>query len=145
MDIEQIVVGADIGYQMWVITQLFVKVASENQFFAVPSAGSEFCLQIRSELTAGVGLGISGEPEQLVLLCKNSGRAGVGDGGFHNIVAAVDCGLRAVGAAQVRRDPSAEVVTRSGGHELGPLTNYGEKSPARFPRSGGVGTGGSIN
>jgi hypothetical protein len=145
MDIEQIVVGADIGHQMWVITHSFVKVAAENQFFAGPSAGSMFCLQIHSELTAGVGLGISSEPEQLVLLCKNSGRAGVSDGGFHHIVAAVDCGLRAIGAAEGPRDPSAEVITRSGGHELGPLTNYGEKSAARFRRSGGVGTEGSSN
>jgi hypothetical protein len=44
MDIEQIRVGGDIGYQSWAITQSLAKVAAENQFFVVPSPGGEFFL-----------------------------------------------------------------------------------------------------
>jgi hypothetical protein len=81
-------------------------------------------------------LGVTGKPEQLVLLRENSGQGGVGDGDFHHVVATVDCCLRAVGAAQGRtgggsNEPDAAKVEPKDGLDL--LTHVMlEKIDVRF-------------
>jgi hypothetical protein len=84
------VASGDACHELCIRTELFVEIAANEYVFVFASTICQVHVQVVDEASSWIGCEVACKSQQLILLCVDCGRAGVGDVGVNYIVTAED-------------------------------------------------------